>query len=395
MSLNENLQLLRYSVAELEAEKPKRYGRMRFSPDLETRFREHYSEEGVRARLWMLLVPLVLFTLAATMGAEILGVPPVLKTFTIPANWTLVACLIMGLVMVTQRPLRRYSDAAMIACGFAIAAVMTVSDILAKRAGLEVPDGLGVVYLSAMLILARMTFRRAAVSTAIALCGITAIQFYFDGVKDLVELRYLEQALVLTISGAGGWLLELNSRRLWLDLRILETISRTDPLTGIANRRGFEEAADTVMRFAMREQRPVTLMVLDLDCFKGLNDRYGHDYGDEALKRAAGFLSAQARRPIDICGRFGGEEFVIVLCNCPALAADVRCREIVQGVEALRLENAASGVSPYLTASLGAVSFYPAEGAQLNRALLKADENLYKAKGAGRNRHVFTELKAN
>lgn len=287
---------LLYGPQELEAQMPQRYGRMRFVPDLETQFRRDYAAEGYRARLWMLFVSLILFTLAGTFGSAVFGAPEEVLTFTTPANWALVAVIALSLVVVLQPSLRHYSDAALIGCGFCIAILMTCSAVLARQHGLYLPDGLGIIYLSALLVLARIPFRRAVVTTGMVVILMIAIQIDFYGAAETVSLRYLEQVLLLAISAGGGWLLELNSRKLWLEVRILECVSRTDPLTGIVNRRGFEEALHTLERFAVRERRPMTLMVVDLDGFKGVNDRYGHEYGDEVLKKSAQFLSSQTRR---------------------------------------------------------------------------------------------------
>ena len=165
----------------------------------------------------------------------------------------------------------------------------------------------------------------------------------------------------------------------------LDRLSRTDYLTGVANRRFFEETLEREWSRATRGKYPVTLLMIDVDYFKTYNDRYGHIEGDYCLQQVARALTVSIKRPADQVARFGGEEFVVLLPETDegAMALAERCR---RKVEELQIEHEDSEVSEYVTISIGVATLTPA-GRQPSRALVKAaDDALYQAKEQGRNR---------
>lgn len=171
----------------------------------------------------------------------------------------------------------------------------------------------------------------------------------------------------------------------------LEALSMQDPLTGIANRRRFNDALDNAWRRAVRRRQPLTLLMIDIDFFKGVNDLHGHAYGDECLITIADVLGLQARRPDDVVARLGGEEFVLLLPDTSGdSAADVAAR-LHRAIHLMGVVNHASPFDHRLTVSIGIGCSLPQAG--INPAALVdcADQALYKAKGLGRNR---TETRA-
>lgn len=168
-------------------------------------------------------------------------------------------------------------------------------------------------------------------------------------------------------------------------------LSVQDGLTGIANRRMFDSYMHKEWRRAMREQTPLSVVMLDVDFFKGYNDAYGHQQGDRCLIAVATALQQNVRRPADLAARYGGEEFVLVLPNTPAEGAMLLAERVREGVQALKIEHRASTVSPFVSVSLGVVSAVPSIGendAGLDAFLEAADQGLYLAKHQGRNRAV-------
>jgi diguanylate cyclase (GGDEF)-like protein/PAS domain S-box-containing protein len=167
--------------------------------------------------------------------------------------------------------------------------------------------------------------------------------------------------------------------------RELEDLSFKDGLTGIANRRRFDALLESEWDAAARSQRPLSLILIDIDFFKQYNDHYGHIQGDECLKRVAGALRAGATRPRDFLARYGGEEFVLVLPDTDAKGAEAvaaRCRE------ALRDANIAHGnssVASAVTISLGVGTTIPSSNDLLVRFIEEVDKRLYRAKQGGRN----------
>jgi diguanylate cyclase (GGDEF)-like protein/PAS domain S-box-containing protein len=168
----------------------------------------------------------------------------------------------------------------------------------------------------------------------------------------------------------------------------LEELSFKDSLTGVANRRMFDSVMEVEWINARRNSQPLSLLLLDIDFFKQYNDHYGHLKGDECLKRVAQILSGAAVRGRDFIARFGGEEFVLVLPETDAKAAQIvaeRCRNLLYKA---RIEHAQSAVSQILTVSVGIGSTIPRVGDSLASFIETVDRHLYRAKHQGRNRIV-------
>jgi diguanylate cyclase (GGDEF)-like protein len=168
----------------------------------------------------------------------------------------------------------------------------------------------------------------------------------------------------------------------------LDRISRTDHLTGVHNRRHLDESLHAAIASSRRHAFPVTVLLVDVDHFKQVNDRFGHEAGDVVLQRVAAVLS-QAVRVEDVVGRWGGEEFLVLAPHTDVKAAEVlaeRLREVVAGT---RVTTPAGEVE--VTISIGGATA-TAPGAGSDAVLRVADTELYAAKAAGRNRLAVREL---
>ncbi len=165
----------------------------------------------------------------------------------------------------------------------------------------------------------------------------------------------------------------------------LRVLARTDGLTGLFNRRTFEEQAEEEWRRAQRNAWPLSMLLIDVDSFKGFNDLYGHSAGDEALISVARCIAQSVRRPGDTAARYGGEEFAVLLPDTDETGATHIAEKIRAAIQALQLRHVASS-HHVLTVSIG-VATALRDTFATSRALVNgADEALYEAKDAGRNR---------
>jgi diguanylate cyclase (GGDEF)-like protein len=188
---------------------------------------------------------------------------------------------------------------------------------------------------------------------------------------------------------------EKTSRMRFLEACLLREMVARDGLTGIQNRRMFDQHIQRVWQQAVREGERVAVLLADIDCFKDYNDRYGHQAGDECLRAVAYSLSQCARRPLDFVARYGGEEFAVVLYEASReYVAEVLTR-IQRSIAELNIPHEASRVASRLTLSIGAAFIMPSSSRTHEGLVQLADEALYSAKEQGRNRVVVMEAEYN
>ncbi|MEN7431907.1 diguanylate cyclase [Chromobacterium sp. TRC.1.1.SA] len=167
---------------------------------------------------------------------------------------------------------------------------------------------------------------------------------------------------------------------------LLSSIALQDGLTGVANRRKFDEALQSDWLQCARQQQPVSLLMLDVDHFKRFNDRYGHQAGDDCLRRVAQAIRLSLRRPRDLAARYGGEEFACLLPETDLEGASSLADEILQAIRALGIPHEASDAEPTVTASIGVASMIPNGSTAPQTLVERADHQLYQAKHEGRAR---------
>ena len=170
----------------------------------------------------------------------------------------------------------------------------------------------------------------------------------------------------------------------------LQRLSTTDGLTGIANRRFFDQLSVREWRRCERMNKPMALVMVDVDHFKKYNDTYGHQGGDECLKSVAAQVARAAPRATDLAARYGGEEFVLVLGDTTIDGAKWVANNIRQHVADLKIPHSASNIG-HVSVSCGVASLLPQEGMSFETLLKITDEALYKAKKQGRNTVVCAD----
>jgi diguanylate cyclase (GGDEF)-like protein len=218
-----------------------------------------------------------------------------------------------------------------------------------------------------------------AAGTALQLPG---LEFGYDAIS---------MVAVNIFCASVAYMHEKTSRMRFLEAGLLREMVARDGLTGIQNRRMFDQHIARVWHQAVREGRRMAVLLIDIDCFKDYNDRYGHQAGDECLRAVAVTLSQCARRPMDFVARYGGEEFAIVLYEATRDYMAEALTRIQRSIAQLNIPHEASRVAPRLTVSIGAAFVLPGANRTHLGLVQLADEALYSAKEQGRNRVVVME----
>jgi len=165
-------------------------------------------------------------------------------------------------------------------------------------------------------------------------------------------------------------------------------LALTDPLTGLGNRRRFDEALITEWNRAVRELQSLAVLMIDIDHFKAYNDHHGHAGGDLCLQSVAHGLRRHCSRPGDLVCRWGGEEFAVILPGTDRAGAAHLARDLVQMVQDLAIQHGQSPMAEQVTISAGSAATWPKDCETPNALIERADQALYKAKQSGRNRAV-------
>ena len=204
------------------------------------------------------------------------------------------------------------------------------------------------------------------------------------------QLSYSTAMLLATvmISALASYNLEFVLRTSFLETRLLNELAERDGLTGLYNRRMFDDFMGRIWRQSQREDVPLQIILVDIDYFKIFNDLYGHQAGDDCLKKVARCIARSAKRPFDFAARYGGEEFVLVLYGPPHEHAGTLPEQIRLDVMDLGIPHEGSGIDNVVTVSVGVALASPAAGRSLTGTIQIADEALYEAKRTGRNRLV-------
>ncbi|BAY27117.1 response regulator receiver modulated diguanylate cyclase [Calothrix sp. NIES-2100] len=169
----------------------------------------------------------------------------------------------------------------------------------------------------------------------------------------------------------------------------LQHIANVDGLTGLANRRRFDDYLNTQWINLAQEELPLSLILCDIDFFKFYNDKYGHPAGDVCLQKVGQVLSHTAQKNQDLVARYGGEEFAVIMPNTHAFGAVHVAAAMQAGVRDLKIVHHGSDVSEYVTLSMGVATMVPSWESSPSDLIVKADKALYQAKAEGRDRIIL------
>jgi two-component system chemotaxis family response regulator WspR len=186
--------------------------------------------------------------------------------------------------------------------------------------------------------------------------------------------------------------LQESQKRLAAANKALEKLSALDGLTGIANRRRFDQELKSSWARSIRQSTSISLIMIDIDFFKLYNDCYGHQQGDECLKQVALILDMTATRETDIVARYGGEEFAVILPETGLKGALEIAESMRNNIDELNMEHKESTIGDHITISVGVATAIPEQDTDPEALVAAADQGLYQAKESGRNQVKFSQI---
>jgi diguanylate cyclase (GGDEF)-like protein len=268
--------------------------------------------------------------------------------------------------------------------------VMMISG-LAAAAGqpqFQMGDVLVVVYATLFLGLLSRPVMLVAAALMVSFVGIG----WYLGVSSehLIFASCVVFATTL-MSGLSALRMERLLRANFIENRLLNDIAERDGLTGLYNRRMFDSLTNRLWLQAQRNQESLQIILVDIDHFKAYNDLYGHQAGDNCIRRVASIIARAAKRPFDFCARYGGEEFALVLYAPSGTDATALPEQIRRETMALAIPHGHAATADVLTVSIGSATAEPDTKRSLAGLIQTADEALYRAKQLGRNRVLHVD----
>jgi diguanylate cyclase (GGDEF)-like protein len=371
------------------AEQLKRgFRNLRFDGLLEKEFRDFYNAQNLpRARLSGLIA--LILVLAVTCIDLLLGsTAGTLNTLRLGVLCPLL--VVVGLAISVPAVQRYYTEVVAVGVTLIGFVVTYIAHLGALSGSSYVLAGLVVVVLYGCLFLGLLF------NVAVSITGIMIAAHFITGMSVGLSLDVLYYSTAIlggaaVIGGISTYNLEHSLRTNFLETRLLNELAERDGMTRLYNRRIFDDYIERLWRQSHREGTGVAIIFVDIDFFKIYNDLYGHQAGDDCLKRVARCIARGAKRPFDFAARYGGEEFVLVLYGPPDEYARSVPEQIRRDVLELAIPHSGSQVAKHVTVSVGLALVKHATSRSLAGAIQTADEALYQAKREGRNRVVFKD----
>lgn len=355
---------------------------------LEERFRQHFAAAGYPKARPLLIVSAVGVFLITAIGLAARSIAAVTAVFGL----AVMLPLLMGTLMLSYRPDRPDWYQRLLALSALCIGLNVTSLVLrASLHGTSYFFGAEVAWIFLVWLILGLLFRYALITTLVISISYAWGLFHWHVGTDEMLFEILMLISVNVVGGLCCFQLESTARRSFTNARALQEQAQRDGLTGLYNHRSFREKIERIWRQSQREQTPFTILMIDIDHFKDYNDQYGHQAGDDALRKVTRVIAQAAQRPLDFAARVGGEEFALVLFGPSSEYGRDLPEQLRQQVEQLNIPHARSSAASHLTVSIGVAIVTPGPERSLKGVIQMADEALLQAKEEGRNRVVVKE----
>jgi len=368
--------------------------RLRFAPEAEAEFATYFIQRSLARARWATAIYLALVAVVTAINMRG-SMAPLGETFQQPIYLLRlgVACPALVLILAAtvipelQRHYQWITATAVIVTGMSVMAISGIA-AAAGRPEFQMGDVLVVVY--ATLFLGLLARQVMLVASALMLSFIGIGWYLGVSTEHLIFASSVVFATTL-MSVLSALRMERLLRANFIENRLLNDIAERDGLSGLYNRRMFDNLTTRLWLQAQRNQDALQVILVDIDHFKAYNDLYGHQAGDTCIRRVASIIARAAKRPFDFCARYGGEEFALVLYAPSGNDPTAVPEQIRRDIMALDIPHANADGTRMLTVSIGSATAQSNTKRSLAGLIQTADEALYRAKKLGRNRVLHVD----
>ncbi|MEH6557497.1 MAG: GGDEF domain-containing protein [Oceanicoccus sp.] len=336
---------------------------------------------------WIILVGSLMMTAFIFIDLEIL--PPILQSEYLKSRVMFQIPTMLSLLAFTYyKDFEKYQQAAIL---LAITVVTYANYWLIQQSWLKAEFAFSyegtLLYTFFAFFVVRLNFRFGIAYVLLSLLGfgVLVASYPIYGAYSSVNFGFV--AMAQSICLVGLYTLTNSLKEIDNLAEKLHKLSRIDQLSGLYNRRAYEQDGHMQFEQARRLELPISVFLIDIDNFKDYNDAYGHQKGDDAIRVQAAILKSVFQRPMDVIGRFGGEEFIVIAIDMKHSAAEAMAQKIIDGWSAQHIPHGKGAAGPFLSCSIGIASIVPKKDITLTKMIGLSDVALYKAKNDGRNRY--------
>ena len=378
----------------IDAKTEREVERLRFAPEAEAEFQTYFIQRSLPRARWATAIYLALVAVVTAINMR--GSMAPLSEAVLQPIYLLrlgVACPALVLILAAtvipelQRHYQWIAATAVIVTGMS---VMVISGLAAAggQPQFQMGDVLVVVYATLFL---GLLFRAVMVVAFALMVAFVGIGLYLGVSADHLIFASCVVFATTLMSVLSALRMERLLRANFIENRLLNDIAERDGLTGLYNRRMFDNLTNRLWLQAQRDQQPLQVILVDIDHFKAYNDLYGHQAGDNCIRRVASIIARATKRPFDFCARYGGEEFALVLYAPSGTDPTALPERIRRDTMALDIPHAHAEAAGVLTVSIGSATAQPDTKRSLAGLIQTADEALYRAKQLGRNRVLHVD----